>query len=212
MRNNSFDARDSFIDEFDHSQAPFRQNEFGGTVGGPVVLPKLYNGRNHTFFFFAYEGWRYTQAENARYVVPTAEELQGNFSDSILNQPLYDPTSTVPDPNNPGEYLRTQFKDNIIPGDQVDSKVVNFLKAYDGPANLMGDPVHNAIVRTPNINNSGQYDGRADEQIGSKDNFFFAWSQLDISTRSPQTAVKPAPCPRRPSPSGGDGTICSLQL
>ena len=188
VRNNAFDARDSFLDEFRSSPSPFRQNEFGGSIGGPVVIPKLYNGRNRTFFFFAYEGWRYTKAAQSRYVVPTAAELSGDFSNSLLNQPIYDPATTVPDPNHPGEYLRTQFQyngaTNVIPPNRLDAKAVAFLKAYAGPPNLTGDPVHNAIVTAPNTNNSGQYDGRIDEQIGSKDTLFFAWSQMDINTTS----------------------------
>src|SRR5271156_2885926 len=50
VRNNIFDARDSFADEYRSGPSPFRQNQFGGTIGGPVWLPHLYNGRNRTFF------------------------------------------------------------------------------------------------------------------------------------------------------------------
>ncbi len=64
LRNNIFDTRDHFKDvNPDGSPAPpaaFRQNQFGAMVSGPVLLPKLYNGRNRTFFTFAYEGWRFT--------------------------------------------------------------------------------------------------------------------------------------------------------
>jgi hypothetical protein len=186
VRNNAFDARDSFLDEFRSSPSPFRQNEYGGSVGGPILIPKLYDGRNRTFFFFTYEGWRYTQAAQSRYVVPTAAELAGDFTHSLLNQPIYDPATTVPDPSNPSKYLRTQFQYNgalnVIPPDRIDPKIVSFLQTYAGSPNLTGDPVHNAIVTAPNTNDSGQYDGRIDEQIGSKDNLFFAWSQFDEST------------------------------
>jgi len=80
VRNNVFNARDSFTDAKRTSAAPFRQNMFGATVGGPLSLPKVYDGRDRTFFFFAYEGWRYTKAAQALYYVPTAAELQGDFS------------------------------------------------------------------------------------------------------------------------------------
>ena len=64
LRNNILDSRDHFKDvNPDGSPAPpaaFRQNQFGAMVSGPVFLPKLYNGRNRTFFTFAYEGWRFT--------------------------------------------------------------------------------------------------------------------------------------------------------
>jgi hypothetical protein len=190
VRNNWFDARDSFLDEFRSSPSPFRQNQFGGTVGGPILIPKLYNGRNRTFFFFAYEGWRYSQAAESRYVVPTAAELSGDFSHSLLNQPIYDPTTTAPDPSNPGEYLRTQFAGNMIPSGRIDAKVVSFLQSYAGAPNLTGDPVHNAIVAIPITSNSGQYDGRIDEQIGVKDNAFFGWSQIGITQLNPTTLLQ----------------------
>src|SRR5260370_39848203 len=109
VRNNWFDARDSFRDEFRSSPSPFRQNEFGGSFGGPVVIPKLYNGRNRTFFFFAYEGWRYREASQNPYLVPTAAELSGDFSSSILNHNIYDPATTQADPSNPSQFTRAPF-------------------------------------------------------------------------------------------------------
>jgi hypothetical protein len=65
LRNNVFDANDWFTDYFAQPQPPLRQNDFGGTLGGPVEIPGLYNGRNRTFFFFSYEGLRVTQPQAA---------------------------------------------------------------------------------------------------------------------------------------------------
>ncbi|MBB5330702.1 TonB-dependent receptor [Tunturiibacter gelidoferens] len=80
VRNNVFDARDSFADEYSSSPSPYRQNQFGATVGGPVWLPHLYNGRNHTFFQFGYEGWRYSKSSEILYNVPTS----GNCEATLL--------------------------------------------------------------------------------------------------------------------------------
>lgn len=194
VRNNVFDARNPFLDEFLSGPSPFRQNQFGGTVGGPLVIPKLYNGRNHTFFYFGYEGFRYTQAAQARYYVPTAAELQGNFTQSLIGQNIYDPTTTMPDPNNPGEYIRTQFQyqgvPNIIPPNRIDPKVVSFIQAYFDRPNLTGDPIHNDIVTQPNIANANTYNGRMDEQIGNRDNFFFRWSQMNMTQTSPTSTLE----------------------
>ena len=71
VRNDKFDARDPFADSQRSSPAPFRQNEFGGSVGGPVEIPKIYNGKNRTWFFFDYEGWRYRHPAQGYYRVPT---------------------------------------------------------------------------------------------------------------------------------------------
>ena len=68
LRNNFFDANDWFNDHYGEPTPALRQNDFGGTLGGPVWIPKLYNGRDRTFFFFSYEGLRLDQ--------PTAASIQ----------------------------------------------------------------------------------------------------------------------------------------
>lgn len=70
LRNNFFDANDWFNDNYGKGIAALRQNDFGGTLGGPVIIPHVWSGRDDTFFFFSYEGLRLTQpiAANIRYV------------------------------------------------------------------------------------------------------------------------------------------------
>jgi hypothetical protein len=65
LRNNYFDANDWFNDHYRVAQSALRQNDFGGTIGGPIFLPKLYNGLNKSFFFVSYEGLRLTQPQAA---------------------------------------------------------------------------------------------------------------------------------------------------
>jgi len=65
LRNNFFDANDWFNDKYGTPGSALRQNDFGGTVGGPVLIPGLYNGKNKTFFFVSYEGLRLTQPQPA---------------------------------------------------------------------------------------------------------------------------------------------------
>jgi hypothetical protein len=65
LRNNFFDANDWFNDHYGKPEPPLRQNDFGGTFGGPVWIPKLYDGRQRTFFFGSYEGLRITQPQAA---------------------------------------------------------------------------------------------------------------------------------------------------
>ena len=95
-------------------------NQFGGSVGGPVVLPKLYNGKNRTFFFFNYEGTRWRRGAVFINTVPTAAERLGRFftrSDQLRpshhhlrSLPALCPTRRVA-----GQYIRTPFAGNIIP-------------------------------------------------------------------------------------------------
>jgi Carboxypeptidase regulatory-like domain len=74
---------------------PYKQNQFGGTLGGPVKIPWLYNGQNKSFWFFSYDGGRRhnVPGNEAAIQVPTAAERTGNFSDWPFQ--LYDPTTTV---------------------------------------------------------------------------------------------------------------------
>jgi Carboxypeptidase regulatory-like domain len=65
LRNNYFDANDWFNDYLKVAQAPLRQNDFGGTLGGPIEIPRVYEGRDKTFFFFSYEGLRLTEPQEA---------------------------------------------------------------------------------------------------------------------------------------------------
>ncbi|MEO6981858.1 MAG: carboxypeptidase regulatory-like domain-containing protein, partial [Edaphobacter sp.] len=103
---------------------PLRWNQFGGVVGGPVWIPKVYDGHNRTFFFFAYEGYRDSQHAQSFQTTPTAAQLSGDFSAlcQTFNSSgictngtqLYDPYTTSPDPNKPGSFLRTPFPNNNI--------------------------------------------------------------------------------------------------
>jgi hypothetical protein len=193
VRNNVFDARDSFADEAGGvalAPSPYHQNQFGMLVSGPVWIPRIYNGRNRTFFLFSYEGWRFNQASESKFWVPTSAELGGDFSNSILKQPIYDPATTRPDPNNPGEYIRDQFQGNIIPSGRVDATAVNFVKAYFNAPNLTGDPLGNLLVKKPSTNNSDHYMGRLDEQFGSKDSLFFRYDLLNVINLSPNSATQ----------------------
>lgn len=185
VRNNVFDARDSFADEYDTSPNPFRQNQFGATIGGPVWIPKVYNGHNRTFFMFGYEGWRYVQASELRYYVPTDQELSGDFSNSILPNPIYDPASTQVDPSSPSGYSRTPFQGNIIPSSRIDQTMVSFLTTYVTRPNLTGNPLYNAITTRSSTNFSDHYTIRIDEQLGGNDSLFFRYDQLNNTSLSP---------------------------
>jgi Carboxypeptidase regulatory-like domain/TonB-dependent Receptor Plug Domain len=79
LRNNYFDANNWFNDNLGVPVTALRQNDFGGTLGGPIWLPKLYDGRNRSFFFFSYEGLRLTQPQAATtYYVPSASLRQNS--------------------------------------------------------------------------------------------------------------------------------------
>ncbi len=107
LRNDFFDARNPFADAARSGPTPFRQNMFGATIGGPVWIPKVYKGRDRTWFHFAYEGWRYSRAQQQLYNVPTDAERAGDFTNAVLRQPIYDPATTSVDPTNPQRPARS---------------------------------------------------------------------------------------------------------
>ena len=109
------------------------RNEFGGNIGGPVWFPKLYNGKNKTFFFFDGEGIKQRNAATESYIVPLPAWKKGDFSnytdDSGNLIKIYDPLTTKYDPVTKS-YVRTQFPGNIIPANRLNpagSKVAGFL-------------------------------------------------------------------------------------
>src|SRR5215469_15474718 len=91
LRNSAMDAR-SFFNTKGTLFPAFRYNQFGFSVGGPVYIPKLYNGRNRTFFFADYEGFRRNGLNTISASVPTAAMRTGNFAG--VNA-IFDPVSTV---------------------------------------------------------------------------------------------------------------------
>jgi hypothetical protein len=103
LRNNVLDARTYFNRE-PQPVAPFKQNQFGYSLGGPILIPRVYNGRNKTFFFANYEGERISTAGVAQGIVPTTAELGG----AILgpNAPILDPATGLPFPQDAnGNYI-----------------------------------------------------------------------------------------------------------
>jgi hypothetical protein len=191
VRNNIFDARDSFKDQLSSGPSPFRQNQYGATVGGPVLLPHIYNGRNRTFFLFGYEGWRYSQSGEHFFNLPTAAELSGDFSHSLLSQNIFDPATTTQTSNG---YTRQQFAFNGVPNTinpaLLNQNIVNFLKTYDTGTAVTGVSGFNAYYASPHTDNSNHYMFRIDEQMGGKDSFFFRYDQLNVVDATPNSATQ----------------------
>lgn len=120
FRNEKLDAR-SFTAPV---RATIRQNEFGGTLGGPITLPKLYDGRNKSFFFFSYSGSRKRGLDQIqRLRVPTPENRAGDFS--TLGRLIYDPATTRVVG---AAYARDPFPANRIPSNRFDPVAVNVSK------------------------------------------------------------------------------------
>jgi hypothetical protein len=194
LRNNDFDSRNPFTDfkgDVPAAPAAFHQNEYGGDFGGPVRIPKLYNGTNKTFFFVAYEGWRYSQASETSYISPTAAELNGDFTNaSVLTNTgaaavLYNPFTTV---GTPGNYTRQLLGNgHVIPAAMIDQGVQTFLKGYSDTPNFTptspGGP--NTILNAVGTNNANEFSGRVDQIFKTSNTVWFRYSFLDGTNLSP---------------------------
>lgn len=143
LRNDKLIANDFFINRAGRTKAPLRFNQFGAAVGGPLVIPKIYNGKDKTFFFGSYEGLRWVRGLITTGTMPTALERQGDFSSSrnAAGQVIavYDPASTADDPARPGRSVRQPFPGNVIPNNRFDPVSRNLLRFYP-LANAPGNP------------------------------------------------------------------------
>lgn len=180
LRNSAMDARTYFSPKGTAFPA-FRLNQFGGSFGGPVVLPKLYNGKNKTFFFFDYEGYRRDSQQLLLGNIPTAKMRTGDFSETAT---IYDPLTTRPNPNGSG-VIRDAFANNIIPADRFDPIALKMVRAYPNPTS--SGRFNNYLANLVQNQKWNQGDVRVDHQISSKDNFFARWSIQNTETRVPSS-------------------------
>jgi Carboxypeptidase regulatory-like domain len=177
LRNSDFDARNPFFS----SVTALRQNQFGANGGGPVILPR-YNGRNRTFFFVSYEGFRNRTPSQVLDTIPTSSQLSGNLSS--LGVPIYNPFSTVPDPAKPGQFLRTPFSGGIIPASMIDPAMLAVAKAIYPTVNTTGSGGTNFSETAPIATNQNLYNIRLDQQLSTKDSFWFRFSHVDLPKNS----------------------------
>ncbi|MGD0124016.1 MAG: TonB-dependent receptor [Terriglobia bacterium] len=178
VRNNVLDARNTFAP----SVPPYRFNQFGASLGGPILIPKLYNGRDKTFFFFNYEGSRHLSVANPITTVPTPAERTGDFSqledDNGNHIILYDPATTVPNSGGSG-YLRSPLPGNIIPTNRLDKVAQNVLSYLPLPNLAPNNPfsqTNNYIGDQPETVATNQIHARVDHSFGSKNRLFGRWS------------------------------------
>ena len=185
------------------AEPSFHQNQFGGAVGGPVWLPKLYNGRDKTFFFVAYQGFRYSTPNNNTYLVPTQYELtpqmingQSVYDLSKLPSgnsanPIYDPASTTASTCN-GQpcYVRKPFPGNLIPASRVSQANIDWLKFIYGslpaaPGNNYNAATNsNAIDSTPSRQTNNEFNVRLDQHFGTKNFMWFRYSLINDTVDS----------------------------
>jgi hypothetical protein len=134
LRNRVLDAPTYFNNRSGQKLAVYQNNRFGASGGGPVVIPGLYNGKNRSFWFFAYEGNIFTEPQTATFSVPNPTQLTGDLSGLLKlgsQYQIYDPATTTPDAN--GRFRRTPLAGNIIPASRIAPVARNVAKFWPAP-------------------------------------------------------------------------------
>src|SRR5437773_835448 len=119
LRNDALDAKPYAFTSVHPAKSPFKWNDFGFELDGPVRIPGLLNGTDKLFFMSNYEGLRRRQSSLATYSVPTLAMFTGDFSEIAATTTIYDPLTKQP------------FQGNKIPADRLDPVSMNFLKYYN---------------------------------------------------------------------------------
>jgi outer membrane receptor protein involved in Fe transport len=169
VRNSDFDSNLFFNNEQGLPVPVLKRNQFGGTIGGPIVIPKVVNGRNKVFFFFSYEGQRQTSDDVlSETTVYTPAEAAGNFSGTaaqqtvaafLANNPYYQSNTALAsqgiiDPNSISPVAKAYFANNLIP---------------ITPSGFL-------FPQAPEIANYNEYLGKIDYNITSRDILGFTFT------------------------------------
>ena len=167
-------ANQFFLNSAGQQQSITRSNQYGGTVGGPVRVPKVFNGKDKLFSFLAYEGFKDSSPGVSTSAVPTTAERTGDFSALLAagsGYQLYDPSTAV---LSGGKITRQPFAGNIIPASRINAVAKAYLQYFPSP-NQPGkaDGENNYVVPNPSINNFASWVGRTDASIGSRNKLFF---------------------------------------
>ena len=157
VRNDKFDARNYFLSPT-AAKTPLRQNQFGFEFDGPVTIPKLYNGKNKTFFMGSYEGLRQIRQSSGRASVLTPLMFAGDFSET---------TTIVKDPLNGN----APFPGNKIPANRL-APISQKLQQYYVAPNLPGLS-NNLSYNAANNNNTDQSVDRVDQNFGTNARVYF---------------------------------------
>ncbi len=159
--NNALNARSFFATT--KPKGPILHN-FGGSLGGPVVIPHVYDGHDRTFFYFTYERQNFPGEYSGTAIVPDAKMRRGDFSELLPDTVITDPATGQP------------FPGNVIPADRLSSVALKlqsfgFLQPNFGPADLYGpgSSGYNWVGIFPTADHDTRYVTRLDHQISSRD-------------------------------------------
>ena len=194
LRNDKLDARPYFFKDPESPnqtaplKAPYRQNQYGGTLSGPVWIPKVFHGKDRLFFMTNYEGFRSRRSVPSFFTTMTPAMRTGDLS--VVTAPIQDPNTRVRTPNPTGTgftITSTAFPGNIIPASRINAGSKYLLDSFAPLPNLQqtGLPNRNYqyLVKTPI--DKDQFTGRLDFNESTNSQWFGRYSWTDELTVNP---------------------------
>jgi hypothetical protein len=190
LRNSILDANSFYNNLNGIPLQDYRKNQFGASIGGPVVLPRFFNGRNKLFFFGDYEGRRQGSPTNLKGTVPSDLQRAGDFSQTYAQSgqkvTIYDPLTTVPSTGT--TYVRSAFPGNLIPASRMDPVGRAVMKYYPTPTSAgnqytAANNYYAAGVQRVNID---QFDVKADEYLNDSNRVNFRVSRRWYTQPNPE--------------------------
>jgi len=197
LRNADLAANNFFTNYYGGQTLPYKQNQYGFYLGGPVYIPKVMNGRKSKTYFSTYwEGFKYRRTSDTSAEVPTQAERNGDFSALLGNQigkdvsgnaiythELYDPLTTTPCSLCASGYSRQPFPNNIIPASRIQAVALAYLKYFYPLPNRSTIP--NLILAQSTQQDSDQFGVRIDHDISDNQRMFERVSLYHMQQLSP---------------------------
>ena len=199
VRNDKFDAKQAYsFSASDHTlpKTPFQWNQYGFMLGGPVMIPKIFSGRDKLFFASNYEGFRQVTRPTNVYSVASVAMRGGNFS--ALNTSIWDPRNRTL-AGDGKTVIATPFADNIIPPNLISpqaAKLYEFEPLPNSPSESAPNavPLRNFRETLHSFSNKDQFHQRIDWIESAKSSWFgrFSWTDEALFNPGPPAAVNPA--------------------
>jgi hypothetical protein len=213
LRNDKLDGR-NYFDDATKPTPPYKQNQFGGTFGGPIVIPHFYNGRNRSFFFVDYEGLHIRQAQTQTALVPSQNERVGDFTEILTSTAvpnvldcsgnptfageIFDTRLTGPYASNPTGFCGVPFTVNgvlnMIPmtpnqpgGGFLDPLAAKLAALYPLPGPIQPNTGNNFLSNPVLKETRNNFDIRVDQKFNEYDFAFFRFSYEDQPRSIPGT-------------------------
>jgi hypothetical protein len=194
FRNDKLNANTWNSNRYGRAKGVFHDNIYGGSVGGPVRIPKVYNGKDKTFFFLAFEGTRNSSGTNAAFAsVPTALERQGDFSQSLYNTRAVQIFDWTTGQFTNGGLVRQPFAGNRIPESRFNALAKIYMGYYPqaNQAPQVGTTsTSNYVYSSTSKSSNGKWTGRLDENWNSSNATHVSMNRYDSQTETPRTFSK----------------------